>query len=230
MSIAWSCISRDGIILAEAGEDDGSGNVIKTAKKINKMKPTGGWEKTRSLRSCSYRGLKFHVHEHTSEIDDCSSNVLVWTFCCVYRPSELSEDLAKAFLTNLVYVTEPLRKMPWWREGGLLSAQQSFAPTLQQQMESVQRDARISILRQHVDEIKAIMASNIANILERGERIESLEEQAEQLKKMSSVFKKKSKQLKRMQQWQNAKYGVVLGTAITGAVGALVIPPLIALL
>jgi hypothetical protein len=33
-----------------------------------------------------------------------------------------------------------------------------------------------------------------------------------------------------MQQWQNAKYGVVLGTAITGAVGVLVIPPLIALL
>ncbi|KAL3791263.1 hypothetical protein HJC23_000880 [Cyclotella cryptica] len=230
MTIAWSCVSRDGIILAEAGEDDGSGNVIKTAQKINKMKPTGGWEKTRSLRGGTYRGLKFHLHEFTSEIDDCSSDVLVWTFCCVYKPSDLSEDLAKAFLTKLVYVTEPLRNMPWWRQGGLLSAQPSFAPTLQQQMESVQRDGRISILRQHVDETKAIMASNITNILERGERIESLEEKSEQLEQMSSVFKKKAKQVKRMQQWQNAKYGVVVGTAITGVVGALVIPPLIALL
>ena len=34
-SIAWSCVARDGIILAEAGSDDGKGNVIRTAQKIS---------------------------------------------------------------------------------------------------------------------------------------------------------------------------------------------------
>jgi hypothetical protein len=226
MSINWSCVARDGIILAEAGEDDGSGAVIKTAQKLHKMKPTGGYEKTRSLRG-AYRGLKFHLHDSTSENAD---GVIIWTFCCVFKPSEISEELAKAFLTKLVYVTEPLRGMPWWREGGLLSAQPSFAPTLQQQMQNIRTDGQVAIFHRHVHETKAIMTSNINNILERGERIESLEEQSEQLNQMSKVFKKKAKQVKRMQQWQNAKYGVVLGTAITGAVGIVVLPPLIALL
>jgi hypothetical protein len=203
--LAWSCVSRDGVILVEAGEDDGSGNVIKAAQKINATKTTGGYEKTCS-GSFSYRGLKFHVYE---SCDDNDSGVIIWTFCCIYNPRELKEKFAKAFLTKLVYVTEPLRKCPWWREGGLLSAQQSFAPTLQQQMQSAQTSGQI--VSDHMEVTRAIMASNI-NIL--GRRDRNFEDQPE-LNQISKAFKERAKQVKRMQHWQQAKHGFVLGTAIT---------------
>lgn len=235
MSISWSCVSRDGIILAEAGSDDGNGSVIRTAQKISRMKPTAGWEKSRSFRDAPYRGLKFHLHEAVDDADDfCSQDsggrIMIWTFCCVYDSKRISEGCVKAFLTKIVYVTEALRGMPWWREGTVLSAQPSFAPTLQQQMDGAERNAGLSILNQHVEETKAIMADNIENILERGERIEDLEVKSKELNEMSRVFKKKAKQLKRFRMWQNAKHGFMVGTAVTGAIGVLVVPPLIALL
>mmetsp|Transcript_570 Transcript_570/g.1087 ORF Transcript_570/g.1087 Transcript_570/m.1087 type:complete len:228 (-) Transcript_570:233-916(-) len=227
MSIAWSCVARDGIILAEAGADDGSGKVIRTAQKISRMKPTAGWEKAWSFKDAPYRGIKFHLHEVDAEDAD---KILIWTFCAVYDSKRTSEECVKAFLTKIVYVTEALREMPWWREGTVLSAQPSFAPTLQQQMESAEQNGKLSMLNQHVEETKAIMASNIENILERGERMEDLQAESKELSEMSKVFKKKAKQLKRFKMWQNAKHGVMVGTAVTGAVGVVVIPPLIALL
>ncbi len=207
MPISWSSVSRDGIILAEAGQDDEDGGVVKAAQKISSVKPTAGWEKAKSGK---YRGLKFHLHElANTELDDNnggehSGKILLWTFSCVYDPNELSEDYAKAFLTKIVYVTEPLRGMPWWRDGGLLSAQPSFAPTLQQQMENVEQLGQLALLNQHVSETKNIMANNIENILERGEGIEELEDQASKLDELSKVFKKKAKQVRRLKMWQNA--------------------------
>lgn len=227
MPISWSCVSRDGIILAEAGADDGKGSVIRTAKKINSMSPTCGWEMTRSLAEYPYRGIKFHVHEVDDEYPD---RILIWSFCCVYNTKTTTEDFAKTFLTKLVYITECLRGMPWWREGKTLSAQASFAPTLKQQMDSAERDYKLSSLNQHVEEMKLMMQANIEAVLERGEKIEALEDKAEELDMMAKVFKKRSRQLKRYQLWQHAKHGGLVGAAITGITGVICVPPLIALL
>jgi len=236
--ICWSCVQRNGIILAEAGSDDGTTRIITAAQKITKMKPTAGWEMSRSfsLRSSStsnpYRGIKFHLHEAVGEDNDGnpSNDIQIWAFCCVYNINECSEETAKAFLTKLVFVTEPLRGLPWWQEGGTLSAQPSFAPTLQQQIENVEQISKIAMMQQHVDETKAIMQTNIENILERGERIEDLQDEANSLNQAAKVFKKKAKKVRRFKMMQDAKHGVVVGTAIAGVVGVAVIPPLIALL
>lgn len=195
------------------------------------MAPTAGWEKTQSFRDAPFRGIKLHLHEPDVDDDDgWEQSNPIWTFCCVYDSKGVREERVKAFLTKLVYVTEALRDMPWWREGGALSAQPSFAPTLQQQMESATRPGNASMLQQHVDETKAIMAGNIERVLRRGDRIEDLQAEAKELSDMSRVFEKRSKQLKRYKMWNDAKHGVMVGTAITGVVGAIVIPPLIALL
>lgn len=225
MSIAWSCVARDGIVLAEAGFDDEKGRVIRTANSISSKKPTCGWEVALSLQNAPYRGIKFHVHEATGDND----TILIWSFCCVYNSKGTRQECAKAFLSKLVTITEPLRCMPWWREGAALSAQTSFAPSLLQLMESAERDYEVSCLKQRVEETKAIMQRNIEAVLERGEKIEDLEVQAEQLNQMTRVFKKKTRQFRRFKMRQNAKYGIMLGTAVTG-VGIIVVPPLIALL
>jgi vesicle-associated membrane protein 4 len=97
-------------------------------------------------------------------------------------------------------------------------------------MENVEQISKIAMMHQHVDETKAIMQTNIENILERGERIEELQEVANSLNKAAKVFKKKAKKVRRFKMMQDAKHGVVVGTAIAGVVGVVVIPPLIALL
>jgi hypothetical protein len=212
------------------------------AKKISSMTPTCGWEKSRTMKDAPYRGIKFHVHEVVDADDDYDDGglgigsckypdkIIIWTFCCVYDSKRVSEDCAMAFLTKIVYITEPLRDMPWWKEGTLLSAQPSFAPTLQQQMEDAEGAYKLAIMKQHVEETKQIMARNIESVLERGEKMEALEASAAELNQMARVFKKKAKQVKRFKMWQNAKHGVMLGTAVTGAVGVVVVPTLIALL
>ena len=55
--------------------------------------------------------------------DGQQSRWIIWTFCCVYDSKGIGEECVKSFLTKMVYVTEALRSMPWWREGTALSAQ-----------------------------------------------------------------------------------------------------------
>jgi hypothetical protein len=220
MPITWSCVARDDIILAEAGSNDEKGSVIRTAKKISSMKPTCGWEVTRSLQNAPFRGIKFHLHE----TDDNNHKMLVWSFCCVYNSKSVSQECAKAYLSNLVFITEALRCLPSFREGPPLSAQRSFAPILLQQMENAERIYKLSSLNQRVEETRAIMQRNIEAVLDRGEKIDHLENEAEELNQMSRVFKKKSRQVKRYQMLQNAKYGYVLGTAITAGVAIIALP------
>ena len=226
MSIAWSCVARDGIVIAEAGSDDGNGKVIRTAKSISSKQPTCGWEVALSLQHAPYRGIKFHVHEATGD----NNTILIWSFCCVYNSKDTRQECAKAFLSKLVTITAPLRCMPWWREGAALSAQASFAPSLLQLMESAERDYKVSCLKQRVEETRAIMQRNIEAVLDRGEKMEDLEVQAEELKQKTSVFKKKCRQLKKFQMQQHAKHGYMMGTAITVVGGLIIVPPLIAMI
>jgi len=225
-SIAWSCVSRDGTILAEAGEDDGKGKVLRTARRISMMKPTAGWEKCWTLKDAPFRGLKLHLYE----VDD-EEETMVWSYSCVYNQKSISEDCAKAFLSKLLAITEPLRLCPWWLEGGTLAAQPSFAPTLQQQLETWdEHDAKLFAMNQQVEETKQIMADNIESMFKRGERLEDLQDEAHELSQMSRVFKKSARKVKRAKAWANAKYGVMVGTAVTGAAAVVIVPPLIALL
>jgi hypothetical protein len=124
-TLCWSAVCRDGVTLAECGEDMHGGSVLALAKKILAKKPSPGWEfdKSGGLRAC-----KFHVHD---------AKGVVWSACCVYTSG--GEKLAKGFLEKLAFLTEPLRETPEWQSGGQLAAQATFAPTLKQRMEQVGR-------------------------------------------------------------------------------------------
>ena len=86
------------------------------------------------------------------------------------------------------------------------------------------------MLNRYVDETKSIVASNIRQILERGDNLEALQAEARELSDMSRVFQKRAKELKRYKMWNDAKHGALVGTAATGVVGVIAIPPLAALL
>ena len=213
--ILWSAVSRNDIILAEAGEDRHDGAVVELAQKLLKKKPTAGWEFTRSRKS-GIRGIKFHV------IDEHSDDVkLIWSFSAI-APSALQDKQIKSFLEKLVYVTEPLREdREEFRKGGTLACQEIFAPTLVHLMEEVSHRGKLAMVNQKVDSCKDIMNENINVMLASGEKLDNIEERAESLSFLSKQFKKRATSVRRFQAWQNAKYGIVVGTLVTGAVAAI---------
>jgi len=224
--VLWAAVCRNDIVLVEAGEDFHEGAVIRTAQKLLKKKATPGWEYKRSRRN-GLRGIKFHVFE---ESEEKGSPLIVWSFVAVTE-SSLEEDQAKSFLEKLVYITDAMRcDDELWRNGDMLAAQESFAPILLDKMEQVSNHGRLAMVNASISTTKDLMAENIEMALARGERLDDLDEKAQNLTAMSKVFKTRARDVKRFSMWQNAKHGLVVGTAVTGIVAVVTIPPLVALL
>jgi len=220
--ILWSAVSRNDVVLAEAGEDNKGGAVINLAQKLLQKKATAGWEFSRSK---GLKGMKFHVFGEVKG----PSDLLVWSFSAVAE-SSLDDDEVKSFLEKLVYITEPLRESAEWIYGSTLSAQASFAPIILQKMEQVSSQGKLAMVNQKLNTAKDIMAENINLALEREETLEHLQNQSEELNGMAKQFKKRAKQVKRFQMMQNAKHGVMVGGLIVGTTAVIVVPPLVALL
>jgi Synaptobrevin len=224
--ILWASISRGSVILVEAGEDALGGQVLQTAKGLMAKKDTAGYE-FYNCRTFRCRGIKLHVLEK----DPLTESILVWKFATVYHKELVDLDQVQSFLQKLVMITQIPREHDYnWRYGDVLAAQATFAPTLLQRMEEVTYLGRLAMVHKDIDGVKEIMAKNIEAALSRGDTLEEMEESASRLSEMGKQFKKKTLKLKRFHQWQNAKYGVVVGTAVTGVVALVTIPPLIALL
>merc|ERR1711976_194613 len=112
--ILWCGVARKNeksiTLLAEAGEDNFDGELIKLARKLLNRKPTGGWEFERS-RAKKLRGVNFYVHESQKQTGDWEQQPAaptIWVFSAVAE-SSLDEKQQKSFLEKLVYLTEPCR-------------------------------------------------------------------------------------------------------------------------
>eukprot|EP01083_Nonionella_stella_P259181 885206_1 len=223
--VLWSAICRDGIVLAEAGEDKYDGAVIRLAQKLLTKKPTAGWEFEKA-RKTKLHGIKFHVFDDSSSNANAngssfgsgfgsgSAEMKVWSFAAVAEKS-LDSDELRSFVEKLFYITEPLRESEEWRNGEMLCAQASFAPILLQKMEQVQEQGKLAMVNQKLNTTKEIMADNIELALARDESLQALHAKSEETNVMARQFKKRAKQIKRFKMMQNAKNGVVVGTAVT---------------
>ena len=178
-------------------------------------------------RKGKLRGMKFHVYE--TDLSQ-SSTLLIWSFIAV-ADATLEKEQVKSFLEKQVYITQPLRQdNAQWRTGPVLAAQADFAPILLQKMNQVSTDGKLAMVNQQVNTTKEIMQENINVALEKQEAIEALDEKAQNLSLAARQFRKKAKQVKRFQMVQNAKHGVLLGTAVTAGIAVVVVPPLVAIL
>ena len=202
--ILWSCVARNEVILAEAGEDHYGGLVTQTALGLLHKRGTAGWEyhsqslqgglQGRFRKGGKLRGVKFHL------LDTDSENI-VWVFAAVYLNVELIE--VQSFIEKIIGITENYRDAdPEWRTGLRLACQESFAPILLQRMQDVAHLGKMAMLSGQLDSTKQIMHDNITKILEREDR---LLEKATRMEQMAADFKKKTKGLRRRMMWQNAK-------------------------
>jgi len=263
--LLWSCVTRDGTILAEAAvQQHPHLNLVgQTAQELLRKKATPGFEyhSGSSLMSSlrqerRFKGVKFHVYEHVSRDDDDDEeqddefqpqglqewqndntneadrpHLRVWVFAAVYDPLQATVKEVQSFLEKMVTLTENFREHdPVWLTAGTLGLQATFAPILKQRMEEVTYLGDMALLDQKIQACQLQMEQNIDLILERGDKIEALEEDATRMQEMASVFKKRAKKVKKLKMMQNAKHGLILGTAITAGVSAIVIPPLVAIL
>ena len=231
--VLWSAICRDGIVLAEAGEDKYDGAVIRLAQKLLTKKATAGWEFEKA-RKTKLHGIKFHVFDDANPNANAygsgsGSEMKVWSFAAVAEKSLDSAEL-RSFVEKLFYITEPLRESEEWRNGDMLCAQASFAPILLQKMEQVQAQGKLAMVNQKLNTTKEIMADNIEMALARDESLQVLHAKSEETNMMARQFKKRAKQVKRFKMMQNAKNGLVLGTAVTAVTAIIIVPPLVALL
>ena len=216
--------------LAAFSQDNFDGELIKLARKLLNRKPTGGWEFERS-RAKKLRGVNFYVHESQKQTGDWEQQPAaptIWVFSAVAE-SSLDEKQQKSFLEKLVYLTEPCREEDYlWREGDTLACQELFAPMLLQRMEQVERSGKLAMVNKSIESTKEIMHNNINSMMEREEKLEDLEAMTAECNAMAKTFKERSRQIKRYKKWNNAKHGVLVGTAVTGVVAAVTVPPLVA--
>nr|CDJ85876.1 Synaptobrevin domain containing protein [Haemonchus contortus]CDJ92753.1 Synaptobrevin domain containing protein [Haemonchus contortus] len=87
-----------------------------------------------------------------------------------------------------------------------------FLPLLQKMTENPQKssqDERIQEMRRQVDEVKTVMASNVASIMERGERLDSIERRTDELQASSANFKLTAHRVQRKMCMMNAKWTII---------------------
>ena len=248
----WTCVARNDIIMVEAGEDTSDGSISATARELLKKDATPGWEfhtqsrkshilgssgkpegsssiikwPSNNNKSPRLKGAKFHVYEK-----DINGEYIVWVFACVYNPNNIQKNIVQIFLTKLISDTEHEREQDLrWLYGPKLACQESFGPMLRHYMMQVSHLAKYSELENHVENAKERMSKNIELILEREPKLEDLNDEATKLQDMAAVFQKNAEKVQRMKMWQNAKHGMVMGTAITAGIAIVTVPPLIALL
>ena len=225
--ILWSCVARDDIILAEAATQlDDDDDIVPLGKRLMKKSPTPGWEFASPwARTNKLRGVKFHVYDKTSD-----GSLHVWIYAAIYDSSLLPVQQVQSFIEKIVGISEMFRETDAdWSYGATLAAQETFAPILLQRMEEVTYLGKLAMVNKDLDQLKSVMARNIELVLSRGDRIEDMQKEASNLKEMAGVFKERTKDIRRKMMWQNAKHGILLGTAITAGVAIVVVPPLVML-
>lgn len=234
-TILWAAVSRGNTVLAEANVEDyhWDDSLCQCSTLLLKKAATPGWEFVtlncthirRPIDCPQYpklKGIKFHVYEHDA------TELIIWSVAAVYDPNAVDTAHVQSFIEKIVTITDVLRESdPLWKTGSTLAAQNTFAPILRQRMSEVVYLGKICELNEQLDSLRLIMARNIELILARGESIEDLQKESEKLSVMASVFKKRSTQLKRQMLWQNAKHGLMMGTAISAGVAVVVVPPLV---
>ena len=162
--IQWACILRNETLLVDAAtvfESGGIDEVTEVARNLLNKGTSPGWEfyTPNFLRRKSFsgsKGLKFHVYEEGN-----NSELLIWTFACVYDSRRLGCDKAKAFIEQkLVGITQVFREVDLtWRLGGYQACQQVFRPILQQRIDEMGYSG-VSLVDDNLELSKEIIGSN----------------------------------------------------------------------
>ena len=179
-------------------------------------RPTPGFEYATGEESL--RAIKLHIHD--------ANDSIVWGLQVVLDAT-YPESRAKSVLSNMVKWSQPHRATNLWRTGDPAAVRKNMNEKLKAvltQANTKEGPTAATHVLAGVDEATALMHHNIELLLERQEKLEMLSRNVEDLSQASKFFHTQAVRAKRFHMWQEAKWGMALGTAAT-IVGAILVAP-----
>uniref|UniRef100_A0A7S1TW33 V-SNARE coiled-coil homology domain-containing protein n=1 Tax=Phaeomonas parva TaxID=124430 RepID=A0A7S1TW33_9STRA len=181
-------------------------------------KPAPGWDE---IAMGALRAVKCPIHTENG----------VTNFCCVFDSNADSKKV-QSFVEHQVLMLGPIVAQyvePPKVQGDAFMTerppkpsqrqmQDVIVPRLEQEIQRINTNNKLSELAGKVDDVKSIMIQNVDMILERQERLEALENQSEGLMEASQMFRTNARKLKRWHLMNQVKWGIALGTAVTASV------------
>lgn len=123
MTIPWSAISRDGVVLVEVGTRGLPAQVGGLAQQLLTAKPVPNWKDARQGR---WRGITLSIMD-----DEC-----VWSFSCVFNGSKVTRPVAQYCLEEIIAGSEGMRSHDvLWKYGHEYACQNLYVPVLQRRLQ-----------------------------------------------------------------------------------------------
>ena len=216
----WCGVARDGQIIGESVLDSSAlpskYAIQELAARLMAKRPTPGFEYATGEESL--RAIKLHIHD--------ANDSTVWGLQVVLDAT-YPESRAKSVLSNMVKWSQPHRATNLWRTGDPAAVRKNMNEKLKAvltQANTKEGPTAATHVLAGVDEATALMHHNIELLLERQEKLEMLSRNVEDLSQASKFFHTQAVRAKRFHMWQEAKWGMALGTAAT-IVGAILVAP-----
>lgn len=100
---------------------------------------------------------------------------------------------------------------------------ESAQATLSREQAGAQHDARMTRLREGLNEVTEICRDNIGKVLDRGEKLEALEDRSRRLAEASRVFHVQTRRVRRAEMWRKVKQVGAIVLGVTLVIGVIVL-------
>mmetsp|Transcript_10065 Transcript_10065/g.26078 ORF Transcript_10065/g.26078 Transcript_10065/m.26078 type:complete len:229 (-) Transcript_10065:77-763(-) len=210
----YGSVHRGNTLLCEA-YGNANVSVVQVQKLVAKScarKTTPGWDSI-SDRSSQLKLTALPIH-----LSDSVITVLG------VASSDFPSHLLKGFVEKIALLVRPLVDDPLVDTRTHLALQANFGATLEQRLDQSNAVGKLALVTEKVDEVKEIMHDNIESMLAQQNRVSDLEDKAAEMSLAAREFKKQTTRAKRFHYWNQAKMGVVVGTAATAVTAAVVTP------
>ena len=141
----------------------------------------------------------------------------------------LPGDRAQAFVQKLVLVLDPLiEKNEATSSAERSRIQANIQPMLERELENANTGLKKFQIENQITEVREIMMQNVEVMLDRQERLDDLEGKSNNLTAATQAFQTGSRKLHRFHLMNQVKWGVAIGTGVTLATAAVVVPIVVA--
>lgn len=219
--IVFGAVSRNDQILAEAVPsgpapsgpgDDGTDEVSARylGQKMMRRKAPPGWDE---LNGGKLRSIRMPIHD--------SLGVTCYTICFT---TTLPGDRAQSVVQKLALMLEPLIEKSAGGQQDRHKVESALLPVLQRELDNANTGLKQFQIENQVSEVRQIMLQNVEVMLDRQDRLNDLEQKSSNFEGAARTFQSGSRRLRRFHLMNQVKWGVAIGTGVTLAAAAVVVP------
>lgn len=221
--IVFAAVSRNDQVLAEAvpsglapaasaadGTDEASARQL--GQKMMGRKAPPGWDE---LHGGHFRSIRMPIHDPLG--------VTCYTICF---SSTLPGDRAQAFVQKLALMLDPMidKSTADTQGQGRSKIEAALRPVLERELDNANTGLKQFQIENQIGEVRQIMMQNVEVMLDRQDRLQDLEGKSQNFESAAHTFQSGSRRLRRFHLMNQVKWGVVIGTGVTLAAAAIIVP------